>query len=153
MKSTLLYILSIIITTAVVLYLKFIFNNGSSSKGLSSTNMQINQIIKAEVEVLNGCGDSGIASLYSNYLIEEGFDVIEINDDGYVLDWLKIIEKAEMIIMTDSVMANIVDQLMIGKKKYFLQKNNIFFTPILNSNWEWIENKNMDPKSIIMKKI
>ena len=73
-----------------------------------------------------------------------------MSDDGYVLDWLKTIENAKMIIMTDSVMANIVDQLMIGKKKYFLQKNNIFFTPNLNSNWEWIENKNMDPKSIIM---
>ena len=36
---------------AVDLYLKFIFNNSSSSELLSSTNMQINQIIKAEVDV------------------------------------------------------------------------------------------------------
>ena len=63
MKRILLYILSIIVTTVVVLYLKFIFNNSSSSEVLSSTNMQINQIIKAEVEVLNGCGDAGIAKL------------------------------------------------------------------------------------------
>ena len=88
---------------------------------------------------------------FDHSIISSGYDVIEITDDGYVLDWLKVIEKAEMIIMTDSVMANIVDQLMIGKKKYFLQKNNIFFTPVLNSNWEWIENKNMDPRSILVK--
>jgi hypothetical protein len=88
---------------------------------------------------------------FDRSIIPSGYDVIEISDEGYVLDWLKIIENSEMIIMTDSVMANIVDQLMIGKKKYFLQKNNIFFTPILNSHWEWIENKNMSPKSIMMK--
>tara|TARA_B100001057_G_scaffold169952_1_gene170742 strand:- start:495 stop:1256 length:762 start_codon:yes stop_codon:yes gene_type:complete len=87
---------------------------------------------------------------FDRSIIPSDHDLIEVSDDGYVLDWLKTIENAEMIIMTDSVMANIVDQLMIGKKKYFLQKNNIFFTPNLNSNWEWIENKNMDPKSIIM---
>ena len=56
-----------------------------------------------------------------------------------------------MIIMTNSVMANIVDQLMLGKKKYVLQNYNIFFTPIFHSNWEWIENKNMNPKDILMK--
>ena len=78
---------------------------------------------------------------FDRSIIPSGYDVIEINDDGYVLDWLKIIEKAEMIIMTNSVMANIVDQLMLGKKKYFLQNYNIFFTPVFNSNWEWIENK------------
>tara|TARA_A100001388_G_C28679999_1_gene455871 strand:+ start:67 stop:828 length:762 start_codon:yes stop_codon:yes gene_type:complete len=87
---------------------------------------------------------------FDRSIIPSDHDLIEVSDDGYVLDWLKTIENAKMIIMTDSVMANIVDQLMIGKKKYFLQKNNIFFTPNLNSNWEWIENKNMDPKSIIM---
>ena len=88
---------------------------------------------------------------FDRSIIPSGYDVIEINDDGYVLDWLRIIEKAEMIIMTNSVMANIVDQLMLGKKKYFLQNYNIFFTPIFNSNWEWIENKNMNPKDILMK--
>lgn len=87
---------------------------------------------------------------FDRSIIPNDYDVIEISNDGYVLDWLKIIENSEMIIMTDSVMANIVDQLMIDKKKYFLQKNNIFFTPILGSNWEWIENKNMNPKSIMM---
>ena len=108
--------------------------------------------VKNEKYVVTHTKASNHLADFDRSVIPSEFDVIEINDDGYVLDWLKIIEKAEMIIMTDSVMANIVDQLMIGKKKYFLQKNNIFFTPILNSNWEWIENKNMDPKSIIMKK-
>lgn len=87
---------------------------------------------------------------FDRSIIPNGYDEIEITDDGYVLDWLKIIENAEMIIMTDSVMANIVDQLMIGKKKYFLQKGNIFFSPVFNSDWVWIENKNMDPKSILI---
>ena len=88
---------------------------------------------------------------FDRSIIPSGYDVIEISDEGYVLDWLKIIENSEMIIMTDSAMANIVDQLMIGKKKYFLPINNVFFTPILNSHWEWIENKNMNPKNIMIK--
>ena len=109
--------------------------------------------VKNEKYVVTHLKASDHIADFDRTIIPSGFDMIEIKDDGYVLDWLKVIEKSQMIIMTDSVMANITDQLMIGKKKYFLQKKNIFFTPILNSNWEWIENKNMNPKSIIRKKI
>ena len=107
--------------------------------------------VKNERYVVTHLKASNHIADFDHSIIGSGYYLVEITDDGYVLDWLKVIEKAEMIIMTDSVMANIVDQLMLGKKKYFLQRNNIFFTPVLNSNWEWIENKNMDPRSIIFK--
>ena len=32
---------------------------------------------RIQIEILNGCGDAGIATLYSNFLMHEGFDVIE----------------------------------------------------------------------------
>ena len=107
--------------------------------------------VKNEKYVVTHLKASNHIADFDHSIISNGYDLVEITDDGYVLDWLKVIEKAEMIIMTDSVMANIVDQLMLGKKKYFLQRNNIFFTPVLGSNWEWIENKNMNPRSIILK--
>lgn len=80
MKSTIIYLLSIILTIVTVLYLKFMFSNKAHRESLVSINMQSNKIIKAEVEVLNGCGESGAASLYSSYLINEGFDVLEVKN-------------------------------------------------------------------------
>ncbi len=52
-----------------------------------------------------------------------------------------------MIIMTDSVMANITEQLNINGDKYFIPRANIFNTPIFINNWIWIKNKNIDPKT------
>ena len=49
--------------------------------------------------------------------------------------------------MTDSVMANITEQLNISGDKYFIPRANIFNTPIFINNWIWIKNKNIDPKT------
>ena len=49
--------------------------------------------------------------------------------------------------MTDSVMANIVDQLSIGSNKYFIPRSNIFNNPRFISKWTWIRNLNIDPKT------
>tara|TARA_B100000614_G_scaffold259368_1_gene283823 strand:- start:175 stop:621 length:447 start_codon:yes stop_codon:yes gene_type:complete len=140
MKSALLYILSIIVTTTVVLYLKFIFNNSSSSEGLSSTNMQINQIIKAEVEVLNGCGDSGIASLYSNYLIEEGFDVLEIKN-AKNFDYLNtniIVHNKDKI----NIAKNIAKKLNINHIK--INENGIWdFSIIIGKDYRKLDSFNI----------
>ena len=41
------------------------------------TSSAVNIDIKAEIEILNGCGEAGVANLYSNFLIQKGFDVID----------------------------------------------------------------------------
>ena len=36
--------------------------------------------IRAEIEVLNGCGEAGIANLFTKFLRSKGYDVIEIKN-------------------------------------------------------------------------
>ena len=43
---------------------------------------------------------------YDPAIIPDGWRVIDITTEGRIFDWLKIIEGAEAVIMTDSVMAN-----------------------------------------------
>ena len=52
-----------------------------------------------------------------------------------------------MLFMTNSVMANITEQLNIDNIKYYIPRTNIFNNPIFINNWIWIKNKNIDPKT------
>ena len=79
-------------------------------------------------------------------IIPEGWDVIDINnhDEGWIFDWIKIIEGAQAVIMIDSCMANLVDQLDICDDRYFIPRSHIQLTPVLGGNWAWLENPDID---------
>ncbi|MCX7834325.1 MAG: LytR C-terminal domain-containing protein [Ignavibacteria bacterium] len=52
---------------------------------MTDTNFKITDInIKPTAEVLNGCGEKKLASLFTNYLIEKGVDVK--NSGNYITD-------------------------------------------------------------------
>ena len=74
MKKPLIYI-SLIILLAIGIYCLKIYLNGDDIT--YQTSLKNNMIIKAEIEILNGCGEVGVASLYSNFLMQKGFDVID----------------------------------------------------------------------------
>jgi len=80
-------------------------------------------------------------------MVPEDWDIIDITSEGYIFDWLKIIEGAESIIMTDSCMANLVDQLNIGDDRYFIPIHHIGLTPVHGNHWTWIQNPHLDNKS------
>ena len=49
-----------------------------------TTELSHSNYIRAEIEVLNGCGETGIANLFTKFLRSEGYDVIEIkNADNF----------------------------------------------------------------------
>tara|TARA_B100001741_G_C16349793_1_gene503513 strand:- start:241 stop:687 length:447 start_codon:yes stop_codon:yes gene_type:complete len=77
MKKPIAYILSILLITISIYYVKMYLNNNSTNSISNHIELKNNTVIKAEIEILNGCGESGIANLYSNYLIKKGFDVID----------------------------------------------------------------------------
>ena len=79
MKNTLLYLLSILIIIISVYYIKKKFN-GSDNQSDIMTELKHSDYIKAEIEVLNGCGESGVANLFTKFLRSEGYDVIEIKN-------------------------------------------------------------------------
>jgi hypothetical protein len=90
---------------------------------------------------------SGGRTEWDSSMVPEGWDIIDITSEGYIFDWLKIIEGAESIIMTDSCMANLVDQLNIGEDRYFIPIHHIGLTPVQGNHWTWIPNPRLDGKS------
>lgn len=67
-------------------------------------------------------------------------EITELTDN--IFDWLKILENAEMLILIDSVFANIVDQLNLcsDKDKYFLRKWNrrVDGNPVFLQDWMYL---------------
>jgi hypothetical protein len=55
-----------------------------------------------------------------------------------IFNWRTLIERAQSIIMVDSCMANLVDQLGLGTDHYFIQRSHIGLTPVLNLPWTWL---------------
>jgi hypothetical protein len=59
-----------------------------------------------------------------------------------IWDWLKVIEGAELMIMIDSVYANIIDQLNLNPEaeKYYMRKWNrsVDGNPVLLQNWFYL---------------
>ena len=84
---------------------------------------------------------------WDSTMVPKDWAVIDITPEGYIFDWLKIIEGAQCIVMTDSCMANLTDQLNLGDDRYFIPINHIGLTPVQGNHWTWIDNTKLDPKS------
>jgi hypothetical protein len=82
---------------------------------------------------------------FDHSIIPADWQIIPISSEGYIFDWLKIIEGAESIIMTDSVMSNLVDQLNIGTDRYYIPLNHIQLTPVFGNDWTWLDNPTINP--------
>ena len=75
MKNIILYLFSIIVIIIAVYSFK-----SKGDKTDMTTELSHSNYIKAEIEVLNGCGESGVANLFTKFLRSEGYDVIEIKN-------------------------------------------------------------------------
>jgi hypothetical protein len=72
-------------------------------------------------------------------IVPEGWQIIEITEQtDCIFDWLTILEKAQSLILVDSVFANLVDQLNIGDDRYFIQRSHIGLTPVQGQHWTWL---------------
>lgn len=82
---------------------------------------------------------SDVVATYDDSIIPEGWQVINIDEQtDCIWDWLTIIERAQSLIMVDSVFSNIVDQLGIGEDRYFIQRSHIGLTPVQGQDWTWL---------------
>jgi hypothetical protein len=88
---------------------------------------------------------SGHTVTFDPSIIPEGWRVVPMTDQGYVFDWLGIAERAEAVIMTDSCMANLVDQLQLPVEKYFVPLHHIGLTPVQGCDWRWLPNPRPNP--------
>ena len=87
---------------------------------------------------------------YDPEIIPQGWRVINISDQGRIFDWLKIIEGAEVIIMTDSVFANLVDGFDLqGPERYFIPQHHIQLSATFLGNWSYLDNPELKPQARI----
>lgn len=73
-------------------------------------------------------------------IIPENWDTIYIREGltPSIFNWISIIDGAQSIIMVDSCMANLTDQLGLGSDHYFIQRSHIGLTPVMNLPWTWL---------------
>tara|TARA_Y100000739_G_C20599220_1_gene462038 strand:+ start:111 stop:581 length:471 start_codon:yes stop_codon:yes gene_type:complete len=78
MNKSFLYFCSLLIAVIVILFFKFYFGfSNNNSIHLSNSNSILK---KADVEILNGCGEEGVAKLYTNFLRDLNYDVVSIEN-------------------------------------------------------------------------
>ena len=99
--------------------------------------------VKNPMYVVTHLDASGGRTEWDSSMVPEGWDIIDITNEGHIFDWLKIIEGAQSIIMTDSCMANLVDQMSLGEDRYFIPIHHIGLTPVQGNYWTWLENPNL----------
>jgi hypothetical protein len=72
-------------------------------------------------------------------IVPAEWQTIEITEQtDCIFDWLAILERAQSLILVDSVFANLVDQLNIGEDRYFIQRSHIGLTPVQGQHWTWL---------------
>ena len=73
----------LLITVSLLLLSKKMYHNSNNSNEsslsslLKKTQSEIETGYKVQVSVLNGCGVKGIADLYTNFLRDMGYDVVD----------------------------------------------------------------------------
>jgi hypothetical protein len=89
---------------------------------------------------------------YDPAIIPEGWRVIPITTEGRIFDWLGLIESAEAVIMTDSVMANLVDGMDIqGPERYFIPQHHIQLTATHLGAWTYLPNPELKQGAAIFR--
>ena len=74
MNKTIIYFSTLILSISEIYIIKKMSTN---EQPIIKNKIRLNENIIAEVEILNGCGETGIAKLYTNFLRANNYDVID----------------------------------------------------------------------------
>tara|TARA_B100000686_G_C16141152_1_gene642141 strand:- start:92 stop:535 length:444 start_codon:yes stop_codon:yes gene_type:complete len=122
MKNIILYLFSIIAAIIIIYYIK---NSNIQNQTDGITELRHSDYIRSEIEVLNGCGESGVANLFTKFLRSEGYDVIEIkNADNFQYKETIILFHNEKVQEEAEILSAILN----------VKQNNIKFNK--NSVWD-----------------
>ena len=118
----------IILLGVLIIFLTFSLVNrlsGHSSEQKASNVQTASAVI--QVEVLNGCGASGIAEKFTDYLRKEKFDVVQMgNYVSFDIDKSLVIDRTGNRANAEKV----AEALGIEDKNVILQKNNDSFLDV-----------------------
>lgn len=70
----------------------------------------------------------------ANVRVETNKEIVEINDQHNIFDWIKILENADELILVDSAMSNLVEQLNLTNKKWLIKKEGQPL-PVYKNDW------------------
>lgn len=93
--------------------------------------------------VVTHLNSSNYTVKFDDSIVPEDWQIIPITDDGWVFDWLLTLEKAQSLIMTNSVFANLVDQMSIGDDRYYIPLHHLNWSPVWGNTWTWLENPDL----------
>lgn len=97
------------------------------------------RVVQNENYVVVHLEGSDHRATYDPSIVPEGWQTIEITEQtDCIWDWLMVLERAQSLILVDSVFANIVDQMNIGEDRYFIQRSHIGLTPVQGQDWTWL---------------
>lgn len=98
------------------------------------------QVVKVPDYAVVHLEGSDHKALFDPAIIPQDWGLVEIKPGitDSIFNWITTIERAQSIIMVDSCMANLTDQLGLGTDHYFIQRSHIGLTPVLNLPWHWL---------------
>ena len=130
-------IISILIISVIIITFIYYKNYGQYSNK-NTTTLLSNKIIedipeaKYQLQVLNGCGIKGIADLFTNYLRNNGYDVIDYKNADHFNH-----EKTTLIIHKENVSFNeLLNMLHINPENtdYIFDKNIFYDLTLIIGN-------------------
>ena len=142
MRSIVFYITSLVLIIIVLFIAKTKFFKEVSSNNVNA-NLNKNTYVeaKAEVEILNGCGQSGIANLFTHFLRFHNYDIIEIkNADNFNYEETYIIINNSNKL---SLAKELIELLKINEKNISIDKNKIWeISIIIGKDYKMLESFN-----------
>ncbi len=118
----------IILLGVLIIFLTFSLVNrlSSHSSGQKASNVQTASAV-IQVEVLNGCGASGVADKFTDFLRKEKFDVVQVgNYVSFDIDKSLVIDRTGNRANAEKV----AEALGIDDKNVILQKNDDSFLDV-----------------------
>ena len=143
-----------IVTVTLIVFIFYNNNIQNNSENEYSSITLMNQSKmenylndRVQIQVLNGCGDEGIADLYATYLRDNSYDVIDYkNADNFDYNSSKII-----VHNNNLYVENIADLFKIDSRNidYFLDDDNIIhdITFIVGKDYKSLDSYNNVRKS------
>lgn len=119
------------IIVTIILFVFMVFLSYSLLKNLGIFSSEQKEVIKPknvqqliQVEVLNGCGVSGVGDKFTDLIRSKGFDVVKTgNYISFDVDKTFIIDR----VGKENTAFKVADSLGIDKKNIIIQKNEQYF--------------------------
>jgi len=123
-------LIKIIIGTIAIITLLFLINKNSyKNNSILKNSIFENEINnKLQIEIQNGCGERGVADLYTNFLRNSNYDVINYkNAQNFDFVNTKILVHKENLDIADLINILAIDPLQVE----YIFDNKIFFDATL----------------------